>query len=99
MTRVVSAFLLAKSSFLRYILFQSCFYYTSQLNGATQGHGHILYFSDRQEINMTQEITTYTPENLHPMIPKRMKQMYKSIYFYQAKFKQRLKSMFIGIND
>lgn len=25
-----------------------------------RGHGHILYFSDRQEINVTQEITTYT---------------------------------------
>lgn len=94
-TRVVSAFLLAKSSFLRNILFQSCFYYTSQLSGATQGHGHILYFSDRQEINVTPEITTYTQKPLHPMIPKRMKEMYQSVSLYQGISLHRLKSTFL----
>lgn len=62
-----------------------------------QGHGHILYFSDRQEINMIQEITTYTQEKLHPMVPKRMKEMYKSTYFYQGISPQRLKSMCLSI--
>lgn len=75
-------------------LFQSCFYHTSQLNGETQGYGHILDFSDKQEINMSQGITTYTEENPHLMIPPRMK-MSRSAYFYDGICSRRLKYMFL----
>lgn len=99
MIRVVFSSFTGKSSFLRNILFQSCFYYTSQLNGGMQGHGHILYFSDRQEINTTQQTNIQSTKSFIRWYQGEWERLQEHLFLKRCFSTKAVTHVLIGIND